>query len=223
MAKFENHLVWKRIFIRSITLTFVLTFRYMSFRQRIKAATQPYHDQTEQLPTRSVGEFTLADYQDFLLTSWLFHRSLEHTLADFLPDALKEKLQWPDRQKTPRLEQDLDELGADYRSLSSLPYKVRTVPEALGAMYVAEGSTLGGMMMKKQWEGHPTISKHSSFAFLGCYGKHTGARWKSFIEVLEASVSRPMDEEVAIASAQSTFEFYQTCHHQVNNQPATPL
>ena len=193
----------------------------MSFRQRIKAATQSYHDQTEQLPTRSVSDFTLNDYRDFLLTSWLFHRSLEPFLATFLPDSLKEQLAWADRQKTPRLEQDLDELGVDYSTVSPLPFAVSTLPEALGAMYVAEGSTLGGMMMKKMWEEHPVIGQHSSFAFLGCYGKQTGSRWKSFIETLEAHVPQATDEEAAITSAQHTFEFYQACHQQVHIQPST--
>ena len=188
----------------------------MTFRQKIKAATQPYHDQTEQLPTRSVGEFTLADYQDFLLTSWLFHRSLEPAFTDFLPASLQETLQWADRRKTPRLERDLDELGVDYRPLSALPFEAHTLPEALGAMYVSEGSTLGGMMMKKMWQDHPVIGDRSSFAFLGCYGSQTGARWKSFLQVLEAAVPQPTDQEAAIASAEATFEFYQTCHHRVH-------
>lgn len=190
----------------------------MSFRQKIKEATQLYHDQTEQLPTRSVGEFTLDDYRDFLLTNWLFHRSVEQALTDFLPDELKETLEWGDRQKASRLEQDLQELGADYRSLHSPSLTVHTLPQALGTMYVTEGSTLGGMMMKKMWEEHPVIGDRSSFAFLGCYGQQTGARWKSFTQVLEASVPRPTDEAEAIASAQAAFELYQTCHHQVHAQ-----
>lgn len=193
----------------------------MSFRQRIKAATQPYHDQTEALPTRSVGEFTLDDYRDFLLTSWVFHRSLERSLTHFLPKSVQEELQWPERQKTSRLEADLQELNVNYRDFPFLPFEVTTLPEALGAMYVAEGSTLGGMMMKKMWEKDPVIGEHSSFAFLGCYGTQTGPRWKSFLEVLETTLSSPSEEEAAIASAQATFRFYQTCHHQVHTHPVS--
>lgn len=188
----------------------------MSFRQKIKAATQPYHDQTESLPTRSVGAFTLDDYRDFLLTGWLFHSRLENSLAALLPESLKQALQWPDRQKTARLEQDLRELEVHYEALSPLPFTVNTLAEAGGAMYVAEGSTLGGMMMKKMWQDNPVIGPYSSFAFLGCYGSQTGARWKSFLSILEDTVSQPSDQEAAIASAQRTFEFYQTCHQQVH-------
>ena len=184
----------------------------MQFRQKIKAATQPYHDQTEQLTTRPVAEFTLSDYQQFLRVNRLFHRSVEQALADALPELLRESLRWPERQKAPRIQQDLEELGAEYDAAEWLPLPLGSVPEALGAMYVAEGSTLGGMMMKKLWQDHPVIGTRSSFAFLGCYGSETGAYWKSFMSLLEETLTYPDEQETAISSAQATFRFYQTCH-----------
>ena len=187
----------------------------MHFHQKIRAATQPYHDQTEQLLARPVAAFTLADYRQFLLTNWLFHQSLENTLTNFLPEPLKTKLRWQDRRKAHRLQQDLHELATDYSALTPLSFTVDTLPEALGAMYVAEGATLGGMMMMKMWKDHPVIGRQSSFAFLGCYGKQTGSFWKSFLHMLEETVSHSADEEVAIASAQATFRFYATCHHRM--------
>jgi heme oxygenase len=186
----------------------------MSLRQQLKTATQPYHDQTEQLSGPS-AQFTLDDYRRFLLTGWLFHGSLEKSLTAFLPDWLKADLQWANRLKTPRITQDLQELGVDAAAFSMLPFVVHTIPEAWGALYVAEGSTLGGMMMKKMWENHPVIGKHSSFHFLGCYGQKTGAYWKLFLAVLESNTFGSTDEADTIASAQATFEFYQTCHRQV--------
>ena len=192
-----------------------LNFKYMSLRQQLKTATQPYHDQTEQLSGPS-ARFTLDDYRTFLLTGWLFHGSLERSLTAFLPDWLKADLQWADRLKTPRITQDLHELGVDpAASLAPLPFSIDSVPQALGALYVAEGSTLGGMMMKKTWEADAAIAPHSSFHFLGCYGAQTGAYWKAFISVLESTVTDSDSEVATIASAQATFEFYQTCHRQV--------
>ena len=187
----------------------------MSLRQRLKAATQPYHDQTEQLSGPS-ARFTLDDYRTFLLTGWLFHSSLEKGLTAFLSSSLKKELRWAERLKTPRVAHDLHELGADpAASLAPLPFPIGSVPQALGALYVAEGSTLGGMMMKKMWEADPAIGPYSSFQFLGCYGAQTGAYWKSFIAVLENTVTEPADEAETIASAKITFEFYQTCHRRV--------
>ena len=187
----------------------------MSLRQRLKAATQPYHDQTEALSGPG-AEFTLDDYRTFLRTAWLFHSRLESGLTDFLSPALKDDLRWPDRLKTPRIARDLQELGVDpAASLAPLPFPINTTPQALGALYVAEGSTLGGMMMKKTWEADPLIGPHASFQFLGCYGPQTGSYWKSFIAVLESTIAEPADEAETIAFAQSTFEFYQACHRRV--------
>lgn len=184
----------------------------MQFRQRIKVATQPYHDQTEQLTTRPVAEFTLADYQQFLRVNHLFHASAEQALAEALPESLREPLRWSQRQKAPRIRQDLDELGTEYDATERLPLPLGSAPEALGAMYVAEGATLGGMMMKKMWQDHPVIGARSSFAFLGCYGPQIGTYWKSFMSLMEETLARPDEQETAIATAQSTFGFYEICH-----------
>ena len=187
----------------------------MSLRQQLKTATQPYHDQTEQLSGPS-AQFTLDDYRTFLLTSWLFHSSIETSLTEFLSPGLEEELRWPDRLKTPRVARDLHELGVDPAALlAPLSFPISSVPQALGTLYVAEGSTLGGMMMKKMWEADPAIGPHSTFQFLGCYGTQTGAYWKAFVAVLENTVTEPVDEAETIAAAQATFAFYQTCHRQV--------
>ncbi len=202
-------------FASGITFAISLKSFYMSLRQRLKAATQTYHDQTEQLSGPG-DQFTLDGYRAFLLTAWLFHSSLEKILTDFLSPSLKGDLHWSDRLKTARIKCDLHELGVDpTASLPSLPFPVSTVPQALGALYVDEGSTLGGVMMKKMWEEDPAIGPYSSFQFLGCYGTQTGTYWKSFVAILEATVTEPAEEAETIAAAKSTFEFYQTCHRQV--------
>ena len=187
----------------------------MNFHQRIKAATQPDHDRTEQLLTRPIHEFTLADYRQFLQTNWVFHASLERALTHSLPSDLQTQLQWSERRKADRLAADLRTLDAAPTNLTLLPFAIAGVPEALGAMYVAEGSTLGGMMIKKTLQNNAEVSAHTSFAFLGCYGPQTGSRWRSFLAVLEEYLNSPTDEAIAIASAQSTFGFFETCHRYV--------
>jgi heme oxygenase len=189
----------------------------MSLRQQLKAATQPYHDQTERLAGPST-DFTLVDYRTFLLAGWLFHSSLENSLTNILPQSLKEDLRWSDRLKTERITQDLLEVGVGPTGgLLPLSFTIETVPQALGALYVAEGATLGGVMMKKAWATDVAIGPYTSFRFLGCYGTQTGAYWKSFVNVLESTVTDPNDEVAAIAAARATFEFYQACHRRASS------
>jgi heme oxygenase (biliverdin-IX-beta and delta-forming) len=60
---------------------------------------------------------------------------------------------------------------------------VGTKAEALGAMYVLEGSTLGGKIILKtlQSNGVSTDELH----FLDPYGKDAGTLWRVFLSVLE--------------------------------------
>jgi heme oxygenase (biliverdin-IX-beta and delta-forming) len=60
---------------------------------------------------------------------------------------------------------------------------IGTMAEALGALYVVEGSTLGGrkILQALRSQGLPTDSLH----FLDPYGKDAGAKWRLFLRVLE--------------------------------------
>jgi heme oxygenase (biliverdin-IX-beta and delta-forming) len=60
---------------------------------------------------------------------------------------------------------------------------IGTKAEALGALYVVEGSTLGGrkILQALRSQGLPTDGLH----FLDPYGKDAGAKWRLFLRVLE--------------------------------------
>ena len=77
--------------------------------------------------------------------------------------------------------------------------------EALGALYVLEGATLGGQVIIKQ------LKKNDSFAafplaYYNVYTKQTGLRWKQFLEV----INRYEDHESAVQGAQKVYELYLT-------------
>ena len=77
--------------------------------------------------------------------------------------------------------------------------------EALGALYVIEGSTLGGNVIAKQLsktEGFDGISFH----FFGCYQENTGPMWKSFKEALDHGVDEE-DYDKVLAGARKLYAF----------------
>jgi heme oxygenase len=76
--------------------------------------------------------------------------------------------------------------------------------EALGAMYVIEGSTLGGNVIAKQLsktEGFDDVT----FNFFGCYRENTGFMWKNF-KVLDNEVSEKNYDEV-LSGAKKLYAF----------------
>jgi heme oxygenase len=67
--------------------------------------------------------------------------------------------------------------------------------EALGMLYVLEGSTLGGRLILRMLAARGI--EDPDLAFLDPYGAETGRRWRSFLSVL----SREIDDEEQIGAA----------------------
>jgi heme oxygenase len=87
---------------------------------------------------------------------------------------------------------------------------IGTMAEALGAFYVLEGSTLGGKTILKalRSRGVSTNDLH----FLDPYGSESGARWRSFLNVLERETGHDQSTTTAcISGAIKGFAFAAMC------------
>ena len=88
--------------------------------------------------------------------------------------------------------------------------EIGTRAEALGALYVLEGSTLGGrkIMQALRSQGVSTDNLY----FLDPYGKDTGARWRSFLKILEReTASSETTMNACISGAVKAFTFATIC------------
>jgi heme oxygenase len=103
------------------------------------------------------------------------------------------------------------ELAGSGNPLADLVFPaVGTKAEALGAMYVLEGSTLGGRIILKtlRSKGVSTSDLH----FLDPYGKHAGGLWRVFLSVLERETvpdRTAMNE--CVLGATNAFAFAAAC------------
>jgi heme oxygenase len=68
--------------------------------------------------------------------------------------------------------------------------------EALGMLYVLEGSTLGGRFILRAIAARGIAE--SALSFLDPYGERTGAQWRSFLAVLAREIG---DDELLVAAA----------------------
>lgn len=120
-----------------------------------------------------------------------------------------------ERQRRALLEEDLRVLGSELRG-SELPGSELPngggprLPECasdadfLGAMYVMEGSRLGGLMIAKHVEGVLGLEAGRGDAYFRGGGGQTAAMWREVLEVLRTRV--PDDEtELVILAAQRMF------------------
>ncbi|MFD2717344.1 biliverdin-producing heme oxygenase [Hymenobacter monticola] len=171
---------------------------------RLRAETRPYHDALEAGAFNEAlraGAPTAAGTAHFLERMYGFLQPYETALrqheADFGP-----AWQLPQRFRAPLILEDLGRAATD----SGLPLcpdmpPLHTRPQLLGAMYVLEGSTLGGQVITRQLE-KAGIPLRRYFAG---YGERTGPMWKAFCHLLtEAATSDTADE--IVASAALTFQ-----------------
>ncbi len=103
----------------------------------------------------------------------------------------------PLRKKAHRLRLDRQALG-DISDI--VPHRAPVLPAlgtlggVLGALYVVEGSTLGGQVIARRLRERLGIDAHSGAGFFSGYAERTGTMWKELVAFLAAQV--PEREEL---------------------------
>jgi len=135
-----------------------------------------------------------------------FWRAAEDGLDDwagrFPADAAA--VTWGARRRAGLFAADLDALDAAPSAHEPRLAPVPGTDEALGRLYVLEGSTLGGTFIDRHLAGLPQLSGVRLRAF-SPYGGETGAMWHAFRGVTRARVARGGDPDVMLAAATGTF------------------
>ncbi|WP_143883814.1 biliverdin-producing heme oxygenase [Chryseobacterium binzhouense] len=172
----------------------------------LKKNTAEYHDTAEKLFQSHkifTKTFTLNDYKKIIYNNYLMLLHSEEKIFNLLNETYSEKLQLENRKKFHLIEKDF--LTLQLKNDSTFSFDISNESEALGALYVIEGSTLGGNVIAKQLsktEGFEDIS----FYFFGCYQEKTGTMWKSFKEVLDNQIKEENHNKV-LSGAKKMYEF----------------
>ncbi|MCC3160472.1 biliverdin-producing heme oxygenase [Hymenobacter sp. 15J16-1T3B] len=167
--------------------------------QRLRSETHAYHEALEQNAFNQAlqaGTLTAAVTEQFLGKLYGFLLPYEAQLRHHRPGP-----EWqPElRQRAHLLRADLP--AADALPLCSTMPLLDTWPRLLGAMYVLEGSTLGGQVIARQLARAGLAPRR----YFSGHAEQTGALWKSFCQLLGAEATA--DNEAAIvAAAIQTFQ-----------------
>lgn len=115
-----------------------------------------------------------------------------------------EHLEWPRRRRTALFAGDLHALGAAVSDRAPELPPVPGTDEALGRMYVLEGSTLGGIFIARHLAGLPELADVPIAAF-SPYGSETGAMWAAFRRAARTRVAEGGDAGAVLGAARTTF------------------
>jgi len=175
---------------------------------RLRAGTLRQHAAVESRLSFLAHDVRPADYRAYLACWHGFHRVAEPRL-----DAWHERerlLDWPPRRKLRLLEGDLRALGLGREQVHRLPTcpdvpVVEGTATALGVLYVVEGSTLGGAVLRRRLAGGQIPD--DAFGFLGSYGDDVGRRWHGYRTATAGWVAEhPEQGDRVVAAARRTFE-----------------
>lgn len=116
------------------------------------------------------------------------------------------ELQWERRRRAGLFAADLVALGyqAGAPARPGLP-PVSDTDEALGRMYVLEGSTLGGTFIDRHLATLPELSGGVRLRAFSPYGHETGAMWHAFRRATRAHVAGGGDAGRVVGAARTTF------------------
>lgn len=163
--------------------------------QALRAATHHLHEALDlrlDLPDRLID---LSARRAIVRRFEGFQGGLEAALGDHL-DRVSD-LQLGRRRRAHRFAGDLAVLGRP----DLAPAPVCPIPhatskgEALGLLYVGEGSTLGGKAITKALAARGASLR--GLGFLDPYGDDTGSMWRGFLAVLEREAAARPDRIVA--------------------------
>ena len=171
----------------------------------LKTRTADIHTLVERrVPVFREG-FNLQDYTLLVECFYGFWGPVEQRLSQF--GTLRDSdLALPSRLKSCLLFEDLHFLGrepADVRICKELPV-LDTVEQALGCLYVLEGSTLGSQIIAPHLENKLRLRQGFGASFFNAYGGATGPRWMDFKRFVCGCV-QPQQAEDVVAAAQQTF------------------
>lgn len=176
--------------------------------QLLRDATRVVHSRIEGvLPVLDPG-LTRARYTRVIEAFYGFYAPLEKLLVRAAAGE-GAALLLERRAKLPLLVSDLHALGVTTAEISVLPHcrnlpAIQSPSHAIGILYVIEGSTLGGQIIRKHLRAALDIDGSTGAAYFIGYGVATGAMWTAFADHVNGSSTLEID--AAIQGAVETFQ-----------------
>lgn len=174
--------------------------------ESLREKTLSSHRELEKQVVKKIKSIqSVADYVDLLHIFHGYFGSLENKIkpllhADLVPDI-------HERRHAKRLADDITALGGrpDTRIQIAMPH-ILGWQEALGALYVMEGSTLGGKFIVQLVSKQAKLTK--GFSFFSAYGERTAEHWAQFQDTINARVVEPSDIDRTVTAAGETFCYF---------------
>ena len=179
----------------------------MSAIQELKAGTRDLHESIEKVVPLLDPALTIEVYIAYLQQLFPFYQWVEQNLR-CVPSLRATLEDLDERWRTGLLAIDLKGLrkACEFSLEPSLIPQPRNVPEALGCLYVLEGSTLGAQILVRAVSSRLGAAVDGRTNFLQSYGPALSEKWRGLCGVLNSALAEPNDLHAAVLAARSTFD-----------------
>jgi len=181
----------------------------MIFIEKLRSETKSIHQALEKVLIPGIKQANSPEaYAGILKTFYGYFKGMEPILDAQLSDKLVPA--YSKRRKSNVILEDLKSMNmsGELAVANDLP-EISTVPQALGALYVLEGSTLGGRVITKMLMQNLNLTDTKHLQFFSGYGDQTEMMWGSFLETLN-NASNDQTEDEIIQAAAETFSKFKT-------------
>jgi len=173
----------------------------------LKEKTAVYHKEIEdKLESNKLFNSTFTDknYYKMLQVNHIFLKSYEDSIKEFLNEKDLENLALTKLNKLSLIQQDINELGLEELNVPK-QFELQNRAEAIGALYVIEGSMLGGNVIAKTLKKYPFL-ENKSFIYFGHYGENLGQIWKTFIGYINQEFTTEEEQQQVFEGAKKAYE-----------------
>lgn len=174
---------------------------------RLRQETAAVHSRLDQT-LGLIDRLSAPEQRSRLLAGYhLLHRTAEVEIAPFLGEIAG--LDFLARRRSSLIADGLRVYCHQAVPDSVADLGIHTKAAAFGALYVLEGSSLGGRVILKELKLRGAAL--TGLGFLDPYGNNTGQRWQSFLAILEREVTSSEQKNDAVKGALNTFAFAEGC------------
>lgn len=176
-----------------------------SLSLRLKQETAAEHERMHQLMSKAKVFSSKEKYAQFTLSQYYFQREIEHLfekegVAGLIPDL-------DIRGRSKQALADLNDLGIQPNGQQLQSENVQ-LPEALGWIYVSEGSTLGAAFLFKEAQKHLGFSETFAARNLAAYPEGRAKVWKRFVQALDEAGLDQTQQDRVVQGALDAFGYF---------------
>lgn len=181
----------------------------------IKEHTKEAHQTLEVIVIKQLKAIrSEEDYANILKKFYIYFSSVEYAIQSYIEgDVLPDYAQ---RRNSTHIRADIETLGGEVEvNRTAIVPLIRNAREALSALYVLEGSIMGGPYIVQMLKKYGITQ---GFSFFSGYGDESAKMWEKFVNVLNTVGSDPITFPDSANTANQTFSRFQDMLIEPNEQ-----